>query len=304
VRAELARASLDAMDSSLPERPPPDRQQRIEAAVRELSRAGPEDDAPLRRRVLAFGEEALPALAQAFPGTTWVDLSRPHRPLRSARQLSAVCSAMVSFGDAAVPPVARLLRAPHPAVRLAAALTAADLIHGDLVRPLAARLHDEVPAVRDAAMFALRASALLDEARVLRAELVSTLQDDEVPADWRRRAAWTLGQLRDAEAVPQLVEQLGAGAGVAEAARQALVRLTGRDLGRFRFRWRGWWTRHREEDRAAWLVAALDQGDARLRALAAEELVLLTGAGFDRRRAVATRRGARELAAFYGGLLR
>ncbi|HJL15481.1 MAG TPA: hypothetical protein RMH99_07500, partial [Sandaracinaceae bacterium LLY-WYZ-13_1] len=299
VHAELARASMDAMGSSLPEPPAPSRAERIARIVEELRRAGPESHAPLRRRLLAFGEEALPALARSFPGAIWVDLSRPHRPLRSARSLSAVAAAMVAFGDAAAPHVERLLRSSKPEARLAAALVAADLMHADLVRPLAARLQDDHPAVRNAAMVALRAAALLPEARRLRSELVTTLQDESRPPEWRKKAAWTLGQLRDAEAVPQLIEQLGAPAEVSEAARRALVRIVGRDIGRFRFRWRGWWNGHGDQGRERWLMDALDQADDRLRRRAFDELVLLTGEGFDRRAALATRDGAREVAAWF-----
>lgn len=292
--AERAVASIDALHSAIPEPLPPDREQRIKAVVKELAGSGPESDGPIRKRLLAFGPECLPLLARAFPGNLWIDLNRPHRPIRAARHLSGCASAMVAFGDAAVPHVALLLRAPRPEVRLAACVVAADLMSGELVRPLAARLQDELAVVRNAAMLALRASSLLPEARMLRSELIATLEDTDKKREWRRKAAWTIGQLRDAEAVPHLIELLS-DSDVSDMVRQSLMLLLGRDHGRFQFRWRSWWKKHGPDGRARWLIDALDQKDAELRARAAEELVLLTGEGFDARHATTTREQAREL---------
>ncbi len=303
VRMERAVAAIDARDTAIPEPLPPDRQQRVAQLVRELAKSGPESDGPIRKRLLAMGPECLPALCRAFPGNLWIDLNRPHRPVRSARLLSGLSGALAAFGDPAVPYVATLLRAPRAEVRLAACVVAADLIHGDLVRPLAARLQDELGVVRNAAMLALRACALLPEARALRHELVAMIQDESKKKDWRKKAAWTIGQLRDPEAVPHLIEALSDSA-VHDTARQALVTIIGRDHGRFVFRWRSWWRSHGEEGRGAWLIDALDQKDAALRARVAEELVLLTGEGFDLRNATTTREQAVELGARYAQWLR
>ncbi|MCB9595607.1 MAG: hypothetical protein H6719_22995 [Sandaracinaceae bacterium] len=299
VFAEIVRgAKLDARESSIPDPLPPDRRQRVLQIVSELARCGPESDAPLRKQLLKLGTDALPAVAHAFPGSLWVDLGRPHRPLKSARHLSGLANTLIAYGDDAVPYVASLLRATRPETRLSAALVATDLVHGELVKPLAARLQDDVPLVRQAAMGALRASALLPEARRLRAELIGTVEDTQLKAQWRKKAAWMIGQLRDAEAVPRLIELLGDD-DVSEVCRETLVLLVGRDVGRFRFRWRSWYKSHGEEGRARWLIAALDQPDQERRAVVAEELVLLTGEGFDRRHAIATREQAKELGQHY-----
>ncbi len=297
--AEVARGSLDARALSVPEAPPPDRSERIAALVAELARSGPETDVPLRQRVLALGPECVPWLARAFPGALWVDLGRPHRPLVSARQVSAVAACLSAFGAPSAPHVPALLRAPRPEVRLAAALVAADLADGSLVRPLAARLWDDVVGVRDAAMIALRASSHLAEARVLRGELVAALEDPKSPLKWRKQAVWTLGQLRDADAAPLLVDQLAAEPDVASLARDALRRIVGRDLGRFRLRWRAFFGQNALRSRPEWLIDALDQPDAEARMRAVEELILATGEGFERRSDAATREGARELALHY-----
>jgi len=295
-------ASLDALASAIPEPLPPDRRQRILEIVEELAHSGPESDGPVRKQLLKIGKGALPAVARAFPGSLWVDLSRPHRPLKSARHLSGLAGAMVAFGDDAVPYVANLLRATRAETRLSAALVAGDLTSPKLVKPLAARLQDDVPLVRQAAMLALRASALLPEARSLRQELLHTLENKSHKAQWRKKAAWMIGQLRDSEAVPRLIELLS-DSDVSEVCRETLVLLVGRDVGRFRFSWRGWWKSHGRDGRARWLVASLDQVEADARSIVAEELVLLTGEGFDRKHAVGTREQAKELGRFYLSLL-
>lgn len=303
VREEIARASTEARRSSIPAPSAPDREARIQAIAKELASSGPEGDAPLRRRMLAIGPDAVPFLCGVFPGALWVDLTRPHR-LRGAHQLSGVASCLVAFGEHAVPHVPRLLKSRVLQVRLAAVLVAGDLVDGSLVRPLALRLSDEAPAVRNLAMLALRQCALLPEMRALRSELTGTLEDPRTPAKWRKKAAWTLGQLRDAEAVPLLIDQLAAEPEVAAVARQALTLVTGRDLGRFRIRWHAFWARNSGRTRIEWLIDALDQSEAELRARVAEELVLATGQGYDRRHAATSRDAAKDLAEHYRKWLR
>lgn len=297
--AERVRAPMDALARSESEVPPPGPPSRIEQAVHELSTVGPDEEGPLGRRVYMLGPKTLPAIGRAFPGKTWVDFDRPHRPLRSSRSLSALCRALVAFGADSIPQVITLLRSPKRDVRAAACLVSADLVQGALVRPLLARLHDDEHRVRVSAMQALRASAALPEFQELRMELYNTLVETDKAPEARARAAKTLGQLRESEAVPRLIEELGAEAEVGRAAREALIRIVGQDRGRFRFNWRRWWRKHEQLDRRDWLIEALDQKDPTARLKAANELILLTGEGWDRKEEAETREGARALMAFY-----
>ena len=301
--AVRVRTDLDALQSSIPDDLVPDREQRIEAIVTELSNAGPGVDVPLRRQLFAFGTDALGPLTKVFPGSLWIDLSRPHRPLRTATSLSGVAAAMVDFGDDAVPHAGALLRASRPEIRLCAALVACDLRHGDLVRPLAARLQDEIEQVRDTAFVALSLSSRVRESLLMRTELIETIRDESKKIEWRQRAARTLGMLRHEAAVEPLIELLSADSLLAEPAREALIRITAHDLGRFRFRWRGWFNKRRTRSRARWLIEALGQTDDVLRAIALNELALLTGQGYDTRERIANRSSARELATELGAWL-
>ena len=95
------------------------------------------------------------------------------------------------------------------------------------------------------------------------------------------------------------ISQIGASGEVVNASRDALILITGRDLGRFRYRWRNWLASHGGEDRVRWLIDAMDHADVGMRARAVEELVLVTGVGYEQRRAVADRDECRSLAELY-----
>lgn len=299
VGAKSRRGALtptDALGSLLPEPSPPDPASRIRKAVRDLSRSGPESHGPLRRRVLAVGADALPVLEEAFPGILWVDLSRPHRPLRSASQVSGVACALAESGPEAVPFVARLLVSERPEVRLCAILVATDLAQPALVDALVERFDDEIIAVRQAAMEALRASPAT--LALMRPALLARLGDGSHDPTLRERAAWTLGELRDARAVTELIALVGDPL-VAESVRGALALLTGRDLGRLRLRWWWWYRRKGSRGRLRWLCDALDQPDPDMRRWVAEELFYLVGEEFAPTGDAQTRRAARALAREY-----
>jgi hypothetical protein len=59
---------------------------------------------------------------------------------------------------------------------------------------------------------------------------------------------------------------------VQAAARQALLFITKQDYGTSRWRWRGWWDRHKSEAREEWLFEGLGHSDDTIRASAADEL--------------------------------
>ncbi|MBX3275052.1 MAG: HEAT repeat domain-containing protein [Sandaracinaceae bacterium] len=299
VFAELVRgAALDARESAAPDPLPPDRSERIGRLVTQLARSGPDDAGPLVRQLVAFGNDALPAVAAAFPGVLWVDLARPHRPLESGRLVSGLANTLIAFEARAAPYLTSLLRAKRPETRLAAALVATDLRLGALVQPLAARLLDDVPVIRHTASRALHAVRDLPETAAVREELLRVVESRSVEPKWRARAAAMIAQLRDERAVERLIDLLG-DAELEAACREALVLLVGRDVGRFRLQWHAWHAVHGRRGRASWLIDALDQPDPERRAAVVNELVLLTGEGFERRHAIATREQARELGEHY-----
>src|SRR5205814_1225142 len=94
-------------------------------------------------------------------------------------------------------------------------------------------------------------------------------------------AAEALGALRDAPAVPRLIELVKhADEAVVSAARRALVEITKQDFGTSRWRWRSWWERHRDQPRVEWMLEGLGHAEAEVRLSASEELRLLTPDSF------------------------
>jgi hypothetical protein len=100
------------------------------------------------------------------------------------------------------------------------------------------------------------------------------------PASAAAVAAEALGELRDPEVIPALVEVLTGAPALAAAAHQALVAITLQDFGESRRKWSAWWERHQGEERAEWLFEALLHKSPEMRFAAYEELRLITGEYF------------------------
>jgi hypothetical protein len=93
-----------------------------------------------------------------------------------------------------------------------------------------------------------------------------------------RAAIATLVEVRDGEAVPDLIALIDAADPlVAEAARGGLRILTGQDFGTARWRWILWWRTWGKKHRVEWLLEALSAPDPERRLQAAHELESVTG---------------------------
>ena len=93
-----------------------------------------------------------------------------------------------------------------------------------------------------------------------------------------RAAIATLVEVRDGDAVPDLIALIDAADPlVAEAARGALRTLTGQDFGTARWRWILWWRTWGKKHRVEWLLEALSATDPERRLQAAHELETVTG---------------------------
>lgn len=99
-------------------------------------------------------------------------------------------------------------------------------------------------------------------------ELEAVVMDLSIPTSERIVAIEALGRLRLVEVVDQLVALLDAGepAEIEEAARAALVRITGRDFETHE-QWRRWWSEHRRLGREGLLEQALRRLTASVEAL-------------------------------------
>jgi hypothetical protein len=97
----------------------------------------------------------------------------------------------------------------------------------------------------------------------------------------QRFSAEALGALRDVPSVPRLIELVKhADERIVVSARRALVDITKQDFGTSRWRWRGWWDRHRNEPRVEWMLEGLGHAEAEVRLSASEELRALSSEYF------------------------
>jgi hypothetical protein len=93
-------------------------------------------------------------------------------------------------------------------------------------------------------------------------------------------AAGALGELRDGQAVPALIDVLEGPSAVARTAAHALVEIAQQDFGLSRKKWLGWWAEHKKTDRVAWLLEGLSHRSPEIRFASSEELRLITGEYF------------------------
>jgi hypothetical protein len=144
---------------------------------------------------------------------------------------------------------------------------------------------DQLCTVADDAESEARLAAL----RVLRTRLArprvralaDKLRDDLKGAPERAvLAAGGLGELRDARAVPALIDALDGPPSVARTAARALVEIAQQDFGQHRKKWLAWWEQHKSTDRVAWLLDGLSHRSPEIRFSSSEELRLITGEYF------------------------
>ncbi len=181
-----------------------------------------------------------------------------------------ILAALAALGTVATPYLVPLLTDPDPERRRRAVRLLGHLADPVSFSALADRVFDPDPRVAAAARSELgnlrRQPDIRPVAEKLRRALVSPMVERAASA------AQALGALRDVEAIALLVERLEAEGTVAQAAAEALWRITLQRLGSSSRRWTSWWREHRETSRAAWLLAALTNEDREARQAAAEEL--------------------------------
>ena len=226
--------------------------------------------------LLALGEAALPVLAQAFPGLLrWERTSR--RPMPRGRELSGIASALVRFGDRAVPYVSALLSSAHPDVRFYSSLVAAEVVHEDLMDAVAERIHDSDDGVRHIALQLLPRFAEMRGFEEIRTVVRRTARIRGRDLTRRHHAVDALAALRDAAMIPKLIELLREDDDeLVEHVLTALGLLTACTLGRNPRKWESWWERNRSRHRVEWMIDGLSHADEEVRRGAHEELKRLT----------------------------
>jgi hypothetical protein len=221
--------------------------------------------------LVMLGEQGALAVVARMPGPLKLArhaLRGPTPPLAEHGPLLALVS---KFGKTALGPLLARLNDPSVDARYYATLAVGELKAPEAAKALGLRLLDSDAGVRAVAIQGL---AKFGDGPELRALMESLRGELPGPDPLRQEyASEALGALRDAQAVPRLIELVKhPDASVVLAARHALTEITKQDFGTSRWRWRSWWERHRNEPRLEWMLEGLGHPEAEVRESASEEL--------------------------------
>ena len=228
----------------------------------------------------SLGVEALPLVAEAFPGLCWFDRRLPFKSLARGRDTGPLARVLAGFGAEASATVAELMRRPETDKRFYATLLGVDVGGDAVLEALAERILDSDLQTFDAAVVSLerwrdergRIEAVLAPMR----EALPLAHVDRGP---RLRYVTALHRLRDPGALEAFARALDPfDAEMAERAHLALRTLTGHDLGKRPEDWAKWVKKQAGKPRGRWLADALVGDDPMLVHTAVHELA---GLGFD-----------------------
>ncbi len=245
--------------------------------VDELLTLGPNEIAPVVRRLMALGNFALEELAKSFPGPLWRRPVATDSRLPRPEEISAIAAALAAFEVEAIPYLARLMRHPTPAVRYHAAVICGAYSSPRLIEPLMQASLDEDRECRRVALHLL--SSYQHEALYRNAlgELRRCASEISQQLPVRRRAISALTQLRDEASASLFVDLLAdSDRGIATACRVGLRVLTAHDFGFSREPWLRWLSERGQQVRIQWLIEGLGDSRANIRLLASRELSGLT----------------------------
>ncbi len=235
----------------------------------EKSARGSSERGRLIALLVQHAAESAPYVCARFPGP----LEARSEALAEATPIyeqGPILAALAALGMVATPYLVPLLTDADPERRRRAVRLLGHLADPISFGALADRVFDPDPRVAAAARNELGSLRRQPDFRPLAEKLRRALASPMV--ERAASAAQALGALRDVEAIPVLVERLEAEGAVAEAAAEALWRITLQRLGASPRRWASWWKAHQTTPRAGWLFAALTGESREARQAAAEDL--------------------------------
>jgi hypothetical protein len=222
-------------------------------------------------KLVSLGARGAEMAVARLPGPIRIDRGSYRGLTPPLADHGPICGLVARFGNLAVPALERRVNEGSADVRYYVTLALGELAREASVPQLAARVFDRDPSVRKVAVDMLIRMPASDA----RTALVESLRGDLPGPDRERQriSADALGALGDAHSVPRLIELVKhEDTAVQSAARKALLSITKQDYGTSRWRWRGWWDRHKNEAREEWLFEGLGHSEDDVRASAAEEL--------------------------------
>ena len=265
------------VETQAPVRPYQSPETRARTLVDRLIDLGPNEIAPVVRRLLPLGNFALEELARSFPGPLWRPTLATDSRLPRPEEISASAAALATFEGEAIPYLTRLMRSPDREARYYATVICGSYANTELVEPLTQVSLDDDRECRSVALHLLSAYQHEPRYRSALAELRKCAADVEEPLPVRRRAISALTQLRDEASAPLFVDLLAdADRGIGTASRVGLRVLTAHDFGFSRDPWLRWLSERGQESRIQWLIEGLGDGRANIRVLASRELWKLT----------------------------
>jgi hypothetical protein len=245
--------------------------------VAQLIACGPDDIAPVVRRLLPLGNFALEEIIKHFPEPLWRPSLATDSRLPRPKELSATAAALATFEGEAIPYIGRLMRHTSSNVRYYAAVVCGGYTDARLVEPLMQASLDEDRECRRVALHLLSAYQHDPTYRDALAQLRRCAGDVALPLPVRRRAISALTQLRDGASASLFVNLLAdSDRGIATACRVGLRVLTAHDFGFSRDPWLRWLSERGQEIRIQWLIEGLGDSRANIRLLASRELWHLT----------------------------
>jgi HEAT repeat protein len=245
--------------------------------VDQLVTLGPNQIAPLVRRLLPLGNFALEEIAKRFPGPLWRPSLATDSRLPRPEEISASAAALATFEGEAIPYLARLMRHSNPKVRYYAAVICGAYANTLLIEPLMQVSLDEDRECRRVALHLLSAYQHEPVYRSALAELRRCASDVAQPLQVRRRAISALTQLRDESSAALFVNLLAdSDRGIATSCRVGLRVLTAHDFGFSRDPWLRWLSQRGQQNRIEWLIEGLGDSRTNIRLLASRELWHLT----------------------------
>ena len=271
--------NVDAVGSDIPA---PPRRDELKRDLDALAKTAPDEVFLAVEALHRFDDDqVLAALEKHFPGPLWFD-RRHLKSLPTARQVSALGCALVSYGERAVPALGRLLVDRGPEPRFYASLVCQGIADARLLRPLGRVALGSDSGARTAALTALKAQATLAGYQGLLAWMRQVAVGQKTRQVWRVRSLSALAELGDATALDVMLECLGErDRSIARAAHEALVALTAHDLGSMRLQWRRWRKTQGNLPRVAWLIDGLSDRRDSIRRHALHELERISGIQLD-----------------------
>jgi hypothetical protein len=221
--------------------------------------------------------ETMASLVARFPGKLRIDrFSDTGRPLRAA-QYGGLLELVIQLGGASSELLIEKMAAAQRDVRFYATVCCAELRPRSAVYALAERLFDQDFGIRACAIEALSGYPASDLGHALvRARRAIHSNDPEVVS----AATAAIVDLRDVDAIADLIGVIERTDRGGDLARKALVTLTAQDFGPSEKKWRRWFETARGKHRVEWLIEGLSHKDDPIREGAINDLRRLTGEYF------------------------